>query len=90
VHRTPTLDYPAGMLVIVRRGESGRFRALETTFHEDPKVTICWDRRQAARRHERTRLRGTPDRRRLQDRRGPPPVTWSALDFLVTTGEAPR
>ena len=78
------------MLVIVRRGESGRFRALETTFHEDPKVTICWDRRQAARRLARRRPRGTPDRRHSRDRRGPPPFTWSALDFLVTTGEAPR
>ena len=78
------------MLVIVRRGESGRFRALETTSHEDPKVTICWDRRQAARRLARRRPRGTPDRRHSRDRRGPAPFTWSALDFLVTTGEAPR
>ena len=48
----------------VQAGESPEVvvRALETTFHEDPKVTICLDRRQAARRHERTRLRGTPDR----------------------------
>jgi hypothetical protein len=78
------------MLVIVRRGEPARFRALETTFHEDPKVTICWDRRQAARRLERRRPRGTADRRRTRDRRRPPPFTWSALDFLVTTAEAPR
>jgi hypothetical protein len=79
----------AAHLVIVRRGEPGRFRALETTFHGEPEVTILWDRRKGARRLGRRRHR-TADRRRTRDRRGPPPVTWFALDFLVTTGEAPR
>ena len=86
--------YPAPMatyLVIVQRGEeSGCFQALAATFQKEPEVTICCDRRQTARRLARRRPRGTPDRRRRRDRRGPPPFSWSALDFLVTTAEAPR
>ena len=78
-------------LVIVRRGEeSGCFRALAGTFQKEPEVTICWDRRQTARRLERRRRPRPETRRRPRNRRGPPPFSWSALDFLVTTAEAPR
>jgi hypothetical protein len=80
----------AGYLVIVRRGEPDRFQALETIFETDPEVTVCWDRRQAWRRLGRQPPPDAPDRRRTRDRRRPPPVTWTALDFVVATGEAPR
>ena len=75
-------------LVIVRRGDPGRFEALFAGFHGTPEVTIGWDRRQEERRVGRGRP-PTPERR-LQDRRGPLPASWAALDFLITTGEAPQ
>ena len=81
----------ATYLVIVRRGEeSGCFQALAATFQKEPEVTVCWDRRQVTRRLERRRRSRPEARRRTLDRRGPPPFSWSVLDFLVTTGEAPR
>ena len=89
VPRTPAPGYPArmaGHLVIVRRGKPDRFEALETTFHEEPDITVVWDRRQGERRVGRGRP-PTPDRRGPpRDRRGPPPFTWSVLDFLVAQG----
>ena len=72
-------------LVIVRRGDPGRFEALFAGFHGTPEVTICWDRRQEERRGGPP----TPDRRHNRDRRGPPPASWAALDFVMTTAEAP-
>ena len=78
----------AGHLVIVRRGEVGRFEALATTFYGEPEVTVVWDRRQGERRGGRCHP-PTPDRR-TRDRRGPPPASWIALAFLVTAAKAPR
>ena len=75
-------------LVIVRRGDPGRFEALAAGFHGTPEVTICWDRRQEERRVGRGQP-STPDRRQTRDRRGPPPASWAALDFLITTGGQP-
>ena len=78
----------AAYLVIVRRGDPGRFEALAAGFHGTPEVTIGWDRRQEERRVGRGRP-PTPDRR-TRSRRRALPDTWWALDFLVTTGEASR
>ena len=66
-------------LVIVRRGASERFQILQETFAGEP-VELTWDRRVGQRRQSRYPI--TTERRR-SDRRGLPPVTWTALDFVV-------
>ncbi len=65
--------------VIVRRGASERFQILQDTVAGDP-VDLTWDRRAGERRH---RPHPVTAERRRSDRRGLPPVTWTALDFVV-------
>ena len=72
----------AGWFVIIRRGAAGRFGARATAFQTEPDVTICWDRRQGERRTQR--IVPQHERRLGRARRGRPPMTWDALDFLVT------
>ena len=62
------------LLVIVRRGATERFESLNTRLAGEP-VQISWDRRVVNRRQTRQRMR---IERRQGDRRGPPPLTWSA------------
>ena len=66
-------------LAIVRRGAAERFQVLQKTFAGDP-VEIIWDRRAGERRQHRSPV--MTDWRR-SDRREVPPVTWTALDFVV-------
>jgi hypothetical protein len=75
-------------IVIVRRWKTGRFGALAAAFSGEPEVTILWDRRQHDRRRDPGA--GEVERRDGRDRRGLPPSTWSAMDFLVTRGDTPR
>lgn len=65
-------------LIIVRRQADDRFRHLERTFAPDG-IEIHWDRRRGERRRGGT---AGPDRRQHQ-RRQPPPITWTALDFVL-------
>jgi hypothetical protein len=65
--------------VIVRRGDFQKFDLLHKTF--GTVTSVVWDQRV----HERRRSvdpRQAEDRRRL-DRRGPVPVSWKALGFVV-------
>lgn len=65
--------------LIVRRGARDRFQKLKEKTKELP-VTVVWDARKDDRR------RGTADvaeNRRGSDRRGTPPFTWDAGDFVV-------
>ena len=72
---------PVIQVFIVRRGRTECFRPLQQTFGNPPvSAKITWDRRQGDRRR-RAQVRS--ERRRLE-RRGPAPISWSALDFLVT------
>ncbi len=66
--------------VIVRRGASERFQILQETFAGEP-VELIRDRRLG----ERRQIGGDPitTERRRSDRRGLPPITWTALDFVV-------
>jgi hypothetical protein len=67
-------------LIIVRRGASERAQILRETFAGEP-VELIRDRRLG----ERRQIRGDPItiERRRRDRRGLPPITWPALDFVV-------
>ncbi len=56
-----------------------RFEFLTHTFAAHG-VDIIWDRRVGERR-QRTAPIGIE--RRRADRRGPPPVSWDALDFVI-------
>ncbi len=71
------------MLMIVRRGEAKKFELLKRTFAREG-VDIIWDRRVVERR-QRTAPIGIE--RRGADRRGSPPVSWSALDFVIVKNQ---
>jgi hypothetical protein len=68
-------------LVIVRRGQADRFTILAETFARNP-VQVIWDRRTEERRGV---THPSPQERRRRVRRGPPPESWSVLDYLVVT-----
>ena len=68
-------------LMIVRRGQTGRYRSLEETFGREPVgATVMWDRRELDRRAIGQSI---GDERRRRERRGVVPSTWKALDFIV-------
>ena len=68
-------------MMIVRRGQTERYRSLMETFGRDPiNATVMWDRRDHDRRQD-TQPSATERRRR--DRRTPLPGTWQTLDFVV-------
>jgi hypothetical protein len=72
-------------LMIVRRGQLERFVSLRGTFGGEPiRAQIIWDRRQGERR---TSSDTAVTERRLRARRGAPPCTWTALDFVVVRNE---
>lgn len=74
-------------LMIVRRGQTDRFRSLQETFGREPiAATVVWDRRESDRRGN---VQSVADDRRRRDRRGPLPSTWNALDFLVVKPSQP-
>lgn len=73
------MDPVRPLVMIVRRGAIERFRFLQEAFAQDP-VLILWDRRVSERRR---RTEAVTLERRHQKRRGPPPISWVALDFLI-------
>ncbi len=72
---------PPRFLVIVRRGQADCFTILAATFARDL-VQVIWDRRIEERRGV---THPSPQERRRRVRRGPPPASWSGLDYLVVT-----
>jgi hypothetical protein len=71
-------------LIVVRAGALDRFAALESAFGPEG-VGVVWDRRVGERRRPAGESRLGAERRRL-DRRGPAPLSWTLLDFLVVPG----
>jgi hypothetical protein len=65
--------------LIVRRGARDRFQKLKEKTKELP-VIVVWDARKDDRRRASADV--TEDRR-ASDRRGKPPFTWDAGDFVV-------
>ena len=73
--------------MVVRRGQTDRYRSLRETFGCPPiDASVIWDRREIDRR---ARAASTETERRRRDRRGATPSTWSALDFLVVKADQP-
>jgi hypothetical protein len=73
-------------LIFVRAGALDRFAALEGAFGAEG-VGVLWDRRVGDRRHGGGP--GTPTERRRGDRRGPPPASWTLLDFVIVADSSP-
>ena len=71
------MDQPQ-FLMIVRHGQTERFRLLEKSFAGEP-VRIIWDRRTEERRSQHQPV--AIDRRRSKRRQ--PSVVWNTLDFAV-------
>ena len=65
--------------VIVRRGARDRFQKLKEKTKELP-VAVVWDARKDDRRRGASNV---AEDRRASDRRGNPPFTWDAGDFVV-------
>jgi hypothetical protein len=74
----------ASTLIVVRTGALDRFAALRDAFLAEG-VSVIWDRRLGERRRFAAAVRPAPERRR-RERRGPAPVSWDLLDFLVVSG----
>jgi hypothetical protein len=71
-------------LVVVGRGQEGRFRFLHQHLAEPGFVEVIWDRRQLERRNA---YEGCVLDRRSSERRHPLPITWTALSFVVAPRE---
>jgi hypothetical protein len=70
----------AGFVAIVRHQQPEMFQNLRERLRELKVADVIWDRRVG----ERRALAGSdPSDRRRSDRRAAPPITWSALGFLV-------
>ena len=70
-----------GQLMIVRRGQTERYRSLQNTFGDAPiNAKVIWDRREQNRRRQGA---AADEERRRRDRRAPLPSTWASLDFVV-------
>ena len=65
--------------LIVRRGARDRFLKLKEKTKDLP-VKVVWDERKDDRRRASA---GVAEDRRTNDRRGKPPFTWDAGDFVV-------
>jgi hypothetical protein len=65
--------------LIVRRGARARFQKLKEKTKDLP-VKVVWDGRKDDRRRASADV---ADDRRASDRRGKPPFTWDAGDFVV-------
>jgi hypothetical protein len=65
--------------IFVRRGAIRRFHRLTRDADTLP-VSVEWDRRQGERRTESA---PAPVDQRQSDRRGDPPFTWNAAEFVV-------
>jgi hypothetical protein len=72
--------------MIVRRGAVKRYQDLKKkTAHLE--VEVVWDQRDAERRQDPCL---SDSERRRKERRGPPPFTWDAADFVVVTPKSPK
>jgi len=69
--------------LIVRRGLAPSYYEFLKVFAAERHLKIIVDRRKADRRSAR---RPIEQERRQADRRGPPPTTWRAGDFVVVRG----
>ena len=81
---TPKAAWP--IRIFVRVGALRRFHVLKQKTAELP-VVVEWDRR---RRERRNSDAGMPPDARQRDRRGAPPFTWEAADFVVVEDPAPE
>lgn len=72
--------------MIVRRGATPRFEALKKKT-EHLNVEVVWDRRGG---HAPDDAEAAERERRFKDRRGEPPFTWDAADFVVVVPKAKR
>ena len=71
-------------LIIVRRGETGIFQAIQDNLDRWPEGTrVIWDRRE---RERRATIRPVIVERRSQERRTAPDAMWYTHGFIV--GEA--
>jgi len=68
--------------VIVRRGETETFRLLDQRLGKPGLALVVWDRR---RRERRSAPRPREPERRRRERRGPQPVTWRGLGYVVVS-----
>ena len=73
------MDQP-GLLVVVRRGATERFRLLQETFAQES-LTVLWDRRGAVRRRAQQPV---ATERRRHDRRRQPDV-WTGDGFIIVS-----
>jgi hypothetical protein len=79
--KSPAKSAAAPIRMIVRRGAHKRFADLKKkTAHLH--VEVEWDQRTNERRQEPCL---SDSERRRKERRGPPPFTWDAADFVVVT-----
>ena len=73
-------------LMIVRRGRVNTFQMLQREFADERPVTVIWDRRRADRRGTDGAIptdARTGGERRRGERRGVPPASWDAADFIL-------
>ena len=67
-------------LMVVKRGDFQQFDCLHKTFAASKPIQVIWDRRARERRRGAATLE---NERRLAERRGSAPVSWTALNFVV-------
>jgi hypothetical protein len=67
--------------IVVKRGEFQRFDDLYKAFVPNGAADVVWDRRIRDRRKGKGTAEG--QERRLATRRGPHPVSWTGLGFVV-------
>lgn len=65
--------------IVVKRGDFKRQELLHKSF--GTLTPVVWDRRVRERRQQGAAQTG--EDRRHSDRRGPPPASWKALNFVV-------
>jgi hypothetical protein len=78
-HRRRQKSASSVVELIVRRGARGRFQKLKKKTAHLP-VKVAWDRRRDERRAASQEVNVN---RRKSERRGNPPFTWEAGDFVV-------
>jgi hypothetical protein len=76
----------APIQMVVRRGATPRFEALKKKT-EHLNVQVVWDRREGEKPDDPI---VAENNRRFKDRRGTPPFTWDAADFVVVVPNGKR
>lgn len=72
-------------LMVVKRGDFQQFDHLHKTFAATRPVQVVWDRRRRDRRDGQPAAVETE--RRLSERRGPAPASWTGLNFVVVQAD---